>query len=195
VPLADSIGAMADLVKAGKVRFLSLSEVSADELREAHAIHPIAALQTEWPLFSRHVEDTIVPAAAELGVGFVPYSPLRRGQLPGRVDAAAFDEKDVRHRFDRCRQDGNAPLVHAISEIADRHGASAAQVALAWLQSQSRRFGLAVVPIPGTRKPSRVDEKTDGALLMLTDTDLAALDLLARQVQGSRDMGKLPDRN
>jgi aryl-alcohol dehydrogenase-like predicted oxidoreductase len=190
VPLADSIGAMAELVSEGKVRFLGLSEVSADELREAHAIHPISAVQTEWSLFSRHVEETIVPTAAKLGVGFVPYSPLGRGQLTGRVDPKSFDKKDVRNLFSRFEQDDNYRLVEAIGTVAARYEATPAQVALAWLQHQSRVFGLAVVPIPGTRKPSRIDENVGGALLALSETDLAELGSLAERVTGSRDMGR-----
>lgn len=192
VPLSDSVGAMAELVAEGKVRFLGLSEVSAGELREAHAIHPISAVQTEWSLFSRHVEQEIVSTAAELGVGFVPYSPLGRGQLTGRVDPRTFDEKDVRKLFGRFQEDNNARLVDAIGAIAARHEATPAQIALAWLQHQSRAFGLAVVPIPGTRKPSRVDENVAGALLSLSETDLGELNSLADRVKGSRDMGRPP---
>ncbi|PTW63125.1 aryl-alcohol dehydrogenase-like predicted oxidoreductase [Breoghania corrubedonensis] len=195
VPLAESVGAMADLVKQGKARFLGLSEVSADELREAHAVHPIAALQTEWSLFSRHVEDSIVPTAAELGVGFVPYSPLGRGQLTGRVDPGSFDEKDVRKLYDRFVEDDNARLIDAIKAIAARYDATAAQIALAWLHSRSKVFGLAVVPIPGTRKPSRLDENVGGAQLLLSDADLTELGSLADRVKGSRDMGRPSDRS
>ncbi|OAI58737.1 aldo/keto reductase [Ralstonia solanacearum] len=188
VPLADSVGAMADLVKAGKVRFLGLSEVSAEELREAHAIHPISAVQTEWSLFSRHVEETIVPTAAELGVGFVPYSPLGRGQLTGQVNSADFDGKDVRRMFHRFEGTSNTTLVEAIAAVGARHGATSAQVALAWLHRQAVKFGLAVVPIPGTRKPQRVAENIAGAQLILSDEDTAVLDALAGAVEGSRDM-------
>lgn len=188
VPLADSIGAMADLVAVGKVRFLGLSEVSAEELREAHAIHPITALQTEWSLFSRHVEDMIVPTAAELGVGFVPYSPLGRGQLTGCVDPKNFDENDVRRLYRRFAAVENARLIDGIGTVAARYDATSAQVALAWLHHQSTVYGLAVVPIPGTRKPDRVDENVGGALLTLSEEDLAALEPLAAAVKGSRDM-------
>jgi aryl-alcohol dehydrogenase-like predicted oxidoreductase len=187
IPLADSIGAMADLVAAGKVRFLGLSEVSAEELLEAHAIYPITALQTEWSLFSRHVEDTIVPTAAALGVGFVPYSPLGRGQLTGRVDPKRFDKNDVRRLYRRFEED-NARLISAIEAIAADHDATAAQVALAWLHHQAVVYGLAVVPIPGTRKPGRLDENAGGALLRLSDENLSTLEPLAAAVKGSRDM-------
>lgn len=188
VPLADSVGAISDLVKAGKVRFLGLSEVTADELREAHSVHPIAAVQTEWSLFSRHVEDEVVPAAADLGIGFVPYSPLGRGQLTGRVDPSTFDEKDVRKLYQRFREEDNARLIEAIEAMASKRGATPAQIALAWLQHQSKTFGLTVVPIPGTRKPSRVEENVGGATLQLDADDLSSLGELADRVKGSRDM-------
>lgn len=188
VPLAESVGAMSDLVKAGKVRHLGLSEVSANELREAHAVHPIAAVQTEWSLFSRHVEDEIVPAAAELGVGFVPYSPLGRGQLTGKVDPSTFDKKDVRNLYQRFREEENARLIAAIEAMAAKRGAASAQIALAWLQHQGQAFGLAVVPIPGTRKPSRVEENVGGAMLSLDSEELSSLGALADRVKGGRDM-------
>ncbi len=188
VPLADSVGAMADLVTAGKVRFLGLSEVTAEELREAHAIHPVTALQTEWSLFSREVEKSIVPTAAELGIGFVPYSPLGRGQLTGQVSSDQLGEKDVRHLFSRFKESENSQLVTALKTIADERAATPAQIALAWLYQQATVYSLAIVPIPGTRKPSRVDENVDGALLTLSSGELAALEPLASAVKGSRDM-------
>ena len=178
VPLADSVGAMSDLVKAGKVRFLGLSEVTADELREAHSVHPIAAVQTEWSLFSRHVEDAIVPAAAELGVGFVPYSPLGRGQLTGRVDPSKFDGKDVRKLYQRFREEDNARLIEAIEAMASKRGATPAQIALAWLQHQSQVFGLAVVPIPGTKRIPYLEENVAAAGVSLSAEDVAELDAL-----------------
>lgn len=188
VPLADSVGAMADLVATGKVRFLGLSEVSAEELREAHAIHPITALQSEWSLFSRHIEDSIVPAAAELGIGIVPYSPLGRGQLAGGADLKAMDETDVRKLYQRFAEEENGRLVDGIGVIAAKHGASSAQVALAWLHRQAIVRGVAVVPIPGTRKPARIDENLGGALLTLSEEDLDALEPLAADVKGRREM-------
>ncbi len=187
VPLADSVGAMADLVKAGKVRWLGLSEVSADELREAHAVHPVTAVESEWSLFSRDIEDGLVPAAAELGVGLVPFSPLGRGQLTGQVDAARLGANDVRHLYERFGDAANEQLVARLCEIAARLGATPAQVALAWLQQRAEVHGLAVVPIPGTRK-QRLDENVDGALLALPAADLAALEPLAAAVRGSRNM-------
>jgi aryl-alcohol dehydrogenase-like predicted oxidoreductase len=145
-------------------------------------------LQTEWSLFSRQVEEEIVPAAAELGVGFVPYSPLGRGQLTGQVSPDQFDEKDVRHLYSRFKEAENTQLLTAIKAIADEREATPAQIALAWLHHQATAHGLAVVPIPGTRKPSRLDENVDGAMLALSSEELAVLEPLASAVKGSRDM-------
>jgi aryl-alcohol dehydrogenase-like predicted oxidoreductase len=189
VPLADSIGAMADLVAAGKVRYLGLSEVTGAELREAHAIHPIAAIQSEWSLFSRDVELTSVPVAAELGIAFVPYSPLGRGMLTGAIQSTNFDASDVRGFFPRFGEgafEANAALVAEIGKIAQARGASAAQVALAWVYSRADLHGLTVVPIPGTRKRSRLDENLGALDVSLMPEDLQLLDQLAKDVQGGR---------
>jgi aryl-alcohol dehydrogenase-like predicted oxidoreductase len=189
IPLAESIGAMSDLVKTGEVRYLGLSEVTAAELREAHAIHPISALQTEWSLFSRDAEAEIVPAAAELGVGFVPYSPLGRGQLTGRHDAGTLETGDVRNHMARFNQENhaaNSALIAGIGQLAKSRGATPAQIALAWLHHHSKVFGLPVVPIPGTRKPSRVEENAGGAAIVLDDQEIGALNQLALVVKGDR---------
>ncbi|MFD9128683.1 aldo/keto reductase [Kitasatospora sp. NPDC059571] len=190
VPLAESVGAMAELVQAGKVRHLGLSEVTGDELREAHAVHPIAALQSEWSLFSRDVERTAVPAAAELGVAFVPYSPLGRGFLTGAFAAAdqlsADDYRRYLPRFSGDNAADNAALIAPIQKIAAERGASAAQVALAWVHQQAQVHGLTVVPIPGTRKRTRLAENTAAAALTLTAAELAELDPIAGQVAGNR---------
>jgi len=190
VPLADSIGAMAGLVQAGKVRHLGLSEVTGDELREAYAVHPIAALQSEWSIFSRDVERTAVPAAAELGVAFVPYSPLGRGFLTGAFAAAEeLTEGDYRRhhpQFSGANAAGNAALVAPIQKIAAGRGVTAAQVALAWVQQRAEVHGLTVVPIPGTRKRNRLAENTAAATLKLTVEELAELEPIAGQVAGNR---------
>jgi aryl-alcohol dehydrogenase-like predicted oxidoreductase len=190
VPLAESVGAMAELVQAGKVRRLGLSEVTGAELREAHAVHPIAALQSEWSLFSRDVERTAVPAAAELGVAFVPYSPLGRGFLTGAfTDAASLSGGDFRQYQPRFTGDNaahNAALLAPVHKIAAAHGASPAQIALAWVQQQAEVHGLTVVPIPGTRKRSRLEENTGATALRLSPEDLAALEPIAGQVAGDR---------
>ncbi|MCX4749305.1 aldo/keto reductase [Kitasatospora sp. NBC_01287] len=195
VPLADSVGAMAELVRAGKVRHLGLSEVTGAELREAHAVHPIAAVQQEWSLFSRDVEQSVVGAAAELGVGFVPYSPLGRGFLTGSFASAEnFAEGDIRRhqpRFNGDNAAANGELIARIQRIAAEREVTAAQIALAWVHQRAEVHELTVVPIPGTRKRSRLAENTGAAALRLSAADLAALDALADQVAGTR----YPDMN
>ncbi|MER8186544.1 aldo/keto reductase [Kitasatospora sp. NPDC094015] len=190
VPLAESVGAMAELVRAGKVRHLGLSEVTGDELREAYAVHPIAALQSEWSVFSRDVERTAVPAAAELGVAFVPYSPLGRGFLTGAFSAAEqLSEGDFRRshpQFSGANAEHNARLVAPIQKIAAERGVTAAQVALAWVHQRAEVHGLTVVPIPGTRKRSRLAENTAAATLRLTATELVELEPISAEVTGNR---------
>ncbi|MEU1123755.1 aldo/keto reductase [Streptomyces sp. NPDC005899] len=191
VPLAESVGAMAELVEQGKVKQLGLSEVTGAELREAHAVHPIAALQSEWSLFSRDVERSAVPAAVELGVTLVPYSPLGRGFLTGAFQDAAKDltEDDFRKHQPRFTGDNartNAALLEPVHKIAAAHGASAAQVALAWVQQRAQVHGLTVVPIPGTRKRSRLLENVAATRLVLTEEELALLEPIAGQVAGDR---------
>ncbi|EFL14958.1 aldo/keto reductase [Streptomyces sp. C] len=191
VPFAESVGTMAELVREGKVRHLGLSEVTGPELREAHAVHPIAAIQSEWSLFSRDVERSAVGAAAELGVAFVPYSPLGRGFLTGAfADAAAElsadDFRQYQPRFTGENARANAALLAPVREIAAAHGATAAQVALAWVQQRAAVHGLTVVPIPGTRKPGRLLENTAATRITLTDAELALLEPLAGQVAGAR---------
>ncbi|KJS62508.1 aldo/keto reductase [Streptomyces rubellomurinus] len=195
VPIAESVGAMAELVTAGKVRHLGLSEVSAGELREAHAVHPIAAVQTEWSVFSRDVEGTVVPVAAELGVGFVPYSPLGRGFLTGSFQAAdqlaADDFRRSQPRFTGDNAAANGDLLAPLREVAAARGATLAQVALAWVQQRAEVHGLTVVPIPGTRKRTRLVENAGAVALRLTAEELALLEPIGGAVAGDRysDMG------
>ncbi|MFI1467352.1 aldo/keto reductase [Streptomyces wuyuanensis] len=190
VPLAESVGAMAELVRAGKVRHLGLSEVTGAELREAHAVHPIAALQSEWSLFSRSVERSAVGAAAELGVALVPYSPLGRGFLTGSfANAAELSEDDFRRRQPRFTGDAaaaNAELLEPVRKIAAAHGATPAQIALAWVQQRAGVHGLPVVPIPGTRKRGRLEENVAATRITLTPGDLALLEPIAGRVVGDR---------
>ncbi|RSS82079.1 aldo/keto reductase [Streptomyces sp. WAC06614] len=191
VPLAESVGAMAELVAEGKVRHLGLSEVTGAELREAYAVHPIAALQSEWSLFSRDVERSAVGAAAELGVAFVPYSPLGRGFLTGAFADAGTDltEGDYRRHQPRFSGDNartNAALLAPVREIAAARGATPAQIALAWVHQRSAVHGLTVVPIPGTRKPHRLAENVAAAGITLTDAELALLEPIADRVAGDR---------
>ncbi|MFJ3701824.1 MULTISPECIES: aldo/keto reductase [unclassified Streptomyces] len=191
VPFADSVGAMAELVKEGKVKQLGLSEVTGAELREAHAVHPIAALQSEWSLFSRDVELSAVPAAVELGVTLVPYSPLGRGFLTGAFADAGKELSDGDFRKHQPRFTGenakaNAALLEPVHKIAAAHGATAAQIALAWVQQRAQVHGLTVVPIPGTRKRSRLLENTGATRLTLTEQELRSLEPIAGQVAGDR---------
>ena len=190
VPLAESVGAMGELVQAGKVKYLGLSEVTGPELREAHAVHPIAAVQSEWSLFSRDVERTAVPAAAELGVAFVPYSPLGRGFLTGAfanaTELGAGDFRQYQPRFTGDNAAHNAALLAPVQKIAAAHGVTPAQVALAWVQQQAEVHGLTVVPIPGTRKRSRLEENVAATALRLGADELAALEPIAAQVVGDR---------
>ena len=173
VPIEESVGAMAEQVQAGKVAHLGLSEVNADTLRRANAVHPIAALQSEWSLFTRELEREIVPAARELGVGIVPYSPLGRGELTGSVDIS--DENDFRRSSPRFQQDNrerNLERVERAREIAAEAGCTPAQLALAWLLHQ----GDDVAPIPGTRRAERLEENAAAADIELSDEQLRALE-------------------
>ncbi|MGW4034972.1 aldo/keto reductase [Streptomyces sp. NPDC004778] len=191
VPLAESVGALAELVRQGKIKQIGLSEVTGPELREAHAVHPIAALQSEWSLFSRDVEQSAVGAAAVLGVTLVPYSPLGRGFLTGAFTDAGKElaEGDFRKHQPRFTGDNartNAALLEPVHKIAAAHGVTAAQVALAWVQQRAGVHGLNVVPIPGTRKRSRLLENVAATRLTLTADELAALEPIAGRVAGDR---------
>jgi aryl-alcohol dehydrogenase-like predicted oxidoreductase len=189
VPIVETVEAMAELVQQGKVKHLGLSEVTAQELEEASAVHPIAAVQSEWSIWSRDVERNVVPAAAALGVGFVPYSPLGRGFLTGTVDAANLGEKDFRRRIPRFAPDAasaNQAVVATVRAVADELDATPAQVSLAWLLAQGKRLGLPVVPIPGTRKTHRIDENLGALALELTPAQLDALAEASDAVVGSR---------
>ncbi|BBZ42419.1 aldo/keto reductase [Mycobacterium conspicuum] len=193
LPIEETVGAMAELVRAGKVRHLGLSEVTADELRAAVAVHPIAAVQSEWSVWSRDVERNVVPAAAELGVGFVPYSPLGRGFLTGTIRSATdlASEVDFRRRMPRFAEgalDANLSVVEVIESIAAEQGATAAQVALAWLRYRADELGVASVPIPGTRRPERVEENLGSLSVTLTPEQLVALDATNELVSGGRSV-------
>jgi aryl-alcohol dehydrogenase-like predicted oxidoreductase len=189
VPIVETVEAMAELVQQGKVKHLGLSEVTAQELEEASGIHPIAAVQSEWSIWSRDVERNVVPAAAALGVGFVPYSPLGRGFLTGTVDASSLGDNDFRRRIPRFAPDAasaNEAVVATVRSVADELEATPAQVALAWLFAQGRLLGLPVVPIPGTRKTHRIDENLGALALKLTPAQLDALAEASDAVVGSR---------
>jgi aryl-alcohol dehydrogenase-like predicted oxidoreductase len=188
-PIGETVAAMGELVKAGKVRHLGLSNISADELREGHRAHPIAAVQQDWSLFTRTIEESVAPACAELGVAVVPHSPLGRGFLTGvytSVDGLAPD--DYRRMIPRYQDENaarNAELLEPLKKIAADHGATLAQVALAWLIGQSGKLGVPVVPIPGTKRPARVAENAGAVDLVLSEAELESLEPIAGQVSGS----------
>ena len=190
VPIEETVGAMAELVAAGKVRHLGLSEVSAAEMRAAHAVHPIAALQSEWSVWTRDIESVIVPTAAELGVGIVPFSPLGRGFLTGSVRSAAdMGDNDFRRtmpRFAGAALEANQAVVDAVVSVADTVGATPAQVALAWLRQRADDLGVAAVPIPGTRRAARVDENLASLSVTLTAEQVSALGDAGNAVTGAR---------
>ncbi|KNX38985.1 aldo/keto reductase [Luteipulveratus halotolerans] len=177
VPIEETVGAMAQMVDAGKIRQIGLSEASADTLRRASAVHPIAAVQTEWSIFSRDIERAVVPAARELGTALVAYSPLGRGMLTGSAAASAPGDGDFRSTLPRWQGDNldaNLALVGRIGEIASGLGATAGQVALAWLLAQ----GEDVVPIPGTKRRTYLEENVAAATLQVPAEALAELSSL-----------------
>lgn len=183
VPIEDVAGTVRELIDAGKVRRFGLSEAGAETIRRAHAVQPVTALQSEYSLFWREPEDSVLPTLEELGIGFVPFSPLGRGFLTGTMDATTeFSDDDIRAglpRFTAEARAANMALVDRVRAVADRRGATVGQVALAWLLAQQPW----VVPIPGTRKRSRLEENLAAADLELTAEDLAELDAASREVQ------------
>jgi aryl-alcohol dehydrogenase-like predicted oxidoreductase len=182
-PVEESVGAMAELVKDGLVRYLGLSEASSDDIRRANAVHPIAALQTEYSLWSRDPEDDILATCHELGIGFVPYSPLGRGFLTGQIkrpeDFAADDFRRTNPRFVGENFQKNLEVVKKVEELAAQKACKPGQLALAWLYAQGERLGMGVVPIPGTRRITYLNENIDALEVKLTAQDLAALELVA----------------
>jgi aryl-alcohol dehydrogenase-like predicted oxidoreductase len=183
VPIEDTVGAMADLVKAGKVRYLGLSEAGPETIRRAHKVHPITALQTEYSLWSRDPEDGLLPLLKELGIGYVAYSPLGRGFLAGRFKTIEdLDPTDFRRTSPRFAGDNfakNLALVDKIGEIAKNKGCTPSQLALAWLLAQGEALGLSIVPIPGTTSTSRLDENIAAAKITLTAAELKSIDAIA----------------
>ena len=177
VPIEETVGAMSALVEQGKVRHLGLSEASADTIRRAHAVHPITAVQTEWSLWSRDIEDEVVPVCRELGIGIVPYSPLGRGFLTGRIQSAADMGKGdfraaLQPRFSAENLPRNLAIVEALRKLAAEHGVTAGQLALAWVQSR----GSDVVPIPGTKRLRYLEENVAAVGLELSEEDIAAIE-------------------
>ncbi len=188
VPIEDVAGALKDLIQEGKVRHYGLSEAGAQTIRRAHAVHPVAALQSEYSLWWRRPETEVFPTLEELGIGFVPFSPLGRGFLTGKIDEnTTFDSSDFRNivpRFTPEARKANQALVHLLRSIGERKGASPAQLALAWLLAQ-RPW---IVPIPGTTKLHRLEENIGAASVELTSEDLSEIDSAASEieVQGAR---------
>lgn len=186
--IEETVGAMAELVQEGKVRYLGLSEVDSDLLRRAHGIHPIAAVQSEYSLWTRDVEQ-VTPTMAELGVGLVPYAPLGRGFLTGSVRREALDPNDFRARnprFNGAAGRQNQAIADTVGVVAARLGVLPAQVALAWVYAQARRLGVSVVPIPGTRNAGRLDQNAAAVDVELDVEALAELQPLSDMVAGGR---------
>jgi aryl-alcohol dehydrogenase-like predicted oxidoreductase len=188
VPIEDVVGTMADLVHEGKVRFLGLSEAGEQTIRRAHAVHPISALQSEYSLWERNLEPRIIPLLRELGIGLVPFAPLGRGFLTGDVKRAEeYPEGDFRRgdpRYQGANFDANMRAASAVREMAARKGATAAQIALAWLLHK----GDDIVPIPGTKRRKYLDENVAAADVQLTPDDVTTLDaaLAPENVAGPR---------
>ncbi|MDT0543925.1 MULTISPECIES: aldo/keto reductase [Streptomyces] len=188
VPIEETVGAMAELVRAGKVRHLGLSEAGAQTIRRAHAVHPIAALQSEWSLWTRDLETEIAPVCRELGIGLVPFSPLGRGFLTGRYTSVeGLEETDMRRtqpRFADGNLERNLAIVAKLNELAEAKGVTAGQLALAWVQHQ----GDDVVPIPGTRRQRYLEENIAALDVELSAEDLAAIEAAApsEQIAGTR---------
>jgi aryl-alcohol dehydrogenase-like predicted oxidoreductase len=188
VPIEETVGAMGALITQGKVRHLGLSEVSADELRRADAVHAISAVQSEYSLWTREVEQ-VAPAMAELGIGLVPYSPLGRGFLTGTITPSELPATDFRAKSPRFQGEAataNARITDAVRQVAERLSVTPAQVALAWVYAQDSRLGVEMVAIPGTTRPQRIDENLAALEITLDGETLAELAPLAELVVGAR---------
>lgn len=178
-PIEETVGAMAELVEAGKIRYIGLSEATADQIRRAHAVHPLTAVETEYSLWSREVEDEVLPVLRELGIGFVPYSPLGRGFLTGQI--RSFDdlpEDDYRRYFPRFQGENfnkNLEVVALIEKFAASKGCTASQLALAWLLAQGEQ----IVPIPGTKRLDRVRENLGALEVTLSAEELAEIERIS----------------
>jgi aryl-alcohol dehydrogenase-like predicted oxidoreductase len=191
VPIEDVAGTVAELIDAGKVSHFGLSEASAGTIRRAHAVQPVAAVQSEYSIWARDPEAEVLPACEELGIGFVPWSPLGQGFLTGAVAAGeTFAANDIRSRFPRFTPEAleaNQPIVDLVVDIADRKGVTPGQVALAWLLAKSP----SIVPIPGSRRPARVTKNLLAADVSLSADDIAEIDARSAQlsVAGARGSG------
>ncbi len=187
--IEETVGAMAELVAEGKVRYLGLSEVDSALLRRAHAVHPISAVQSEYSLWTRDPETSVLDAMIELGVGFVPYSPLGRGFLTGKLDVSSLGASDFRRtnpRFTAEAASGNQAIADAVAQVAQARGVAPAQIALAWVQGQGERLGVSVAPIPGTKRIKWLEQNVAALEIKLSADELAVLDPLGDQVVGGR---------
>ncbi|GAA1130004.1 MULTISPECIES: aldo/keto reductase [Microbacterium] len=186
VPIEDVAGTVGELIAEGKVRHFGLSEASADTIRRAHAVHPVTALQSEYSLWTREPEASVLPVLAELGIGFVPFSPLGKGFLTGTVDQSTpFTEGDIRGtipRFSEENRAANQELVGQVAALAAAKDASPGQIALAWLLAREPW----IVPIPGTRRTARIAENAGSTAVALSADEMSALDQLATRVHGAR---------
>ena len=188
VPIEDVAGAVKDLIQEGKVKHFGLSEAAAGTIRRAHAVQPVTAVQSEYSMWWRNPEDEVLPTCEELGIGFVPYSPLGKGFLTGKIDAnTTFDSSDIRSRIPRFAPEAmqaNQAVIDLLTEIGAQKGATPAQIALAWLLAQKPW----IIPIPGTRKLERLDENIGAIALDLTSDDLQKIDsaIAAMTIQGDR---------
>ncbi|MAX81507.1 MAG: aldo/keto reductase [Crocinitomicaceae bacterium] len=182
VPIEETVGAMAELVKEGKIRYIGLSEASPETLRKAHATHPITALQTEYSLFTRDVENEVLPVCRELGIGFIPYSPLGRGILTGAMKEAPSEDNDFRKglpRFQKEAFEHNKQIVDQLGEIAAGKGCTTAQLALAWLLAQ----GNDIIPIPGTKRVKYLEENAAAVDLELSNDEITTIRTLATSIE------------
>ncbi|OLL97129.1 Aldo-keto reductase [Pseudonocardia sp. Ae406_Ps2] len=178
-PIEETVGALVGLIEEGKIRHYGLSECGADTLRRAHAVHPPAAVQSEWSLWTRDIERSVAPTCAELGVGIVPFSPLGRGFLTGAITSTGqFGEGDMRRGLPRFSEENlaaNLAIVDALKAVAQRRGVTAGQLALAWVQSRGEH----VVPIPGTKRRTYLEQNVEAATLELTAQELAEIEAAA----------------
>lgn len=190
VPIEETVGAMAELVEAGLIGHIGLSEVTAQELHRAHAVHPIAAVQSEWSVLSRDVEEYVIPTAVELDVNFVAYSPLGRGLLTGGITSIKdLGQDDARHnfpRFDSETLDANQNILHRVQSLAQSLEITPAQLALAWLYQRAEELGVRVTPIPGTRRIEHITQNLAARSIQLTDEIVAELNSVADQITGDR---------
>ena len=180
VPIEDTVGAMAELVKAGKVRYLGLSEASPASIRKAHAVHPIAALQSEYSLLTREVEAEILPLTKELGISFIPFSPLARGLVTNTLDVSTLGEGDFRKTLPRYQlqyAENNRKLAEGFAAIAEEKKVTPAQIALAWVLAQDEH----IIPIPGTKKRKYLQENAAAVDVELNSTDIAGIETLLKQ--------------